>query len=74
MDIEVTLYPPLRENRFSKAIVTLTGPATVDSLLQYLSIKQHEVEGLYVNGRVGTFTQPIVSGDRITLLSMMGGG
>ena len=74
MDVDVTLFPPLRENRFSKSAVTLAEPATVQSLLDTLAIDGQEVESVYVNGREATFTQPLNAGDRITFLPFMGGG
>ncbi len=74
MDVDVTLFPPLRENRFSKSAVTLAEPATVQSLLDTLAIDGQEVESVYVNGREATFTQTLNAGDRITFLPFMGGG
>jgi sulfur carrier protein ThiS len=74
MEIEVTLYSPLQDNRFSKATVNLVEPASIDTLLQHLTIEQHEVESVYVNGKGSTFSHPLVTGDRVTLLPMIGGG
>jgi molybdopterin converting factor small subunit len=74
MDVDVTLYPPLRYNRFSRASVSLEQPATIDTLLDHLAIKQHEVGSVYVNGVYGIFSQPLAPGDRVTLLPLIGGG
>jgi len=38
IEVTVTLYPPLRNNRFSKAAVSIETPATVQSLLNHLDI------------------------------------
>ena len=74
MDIDVTLFPPLRENRFSQSTVTLAEPATVQSLLDKLAIDGKEVDSVYVNGREATFKQQLRSGDRVTFLASIGGG
>jgi molybdopterin converting factor small subunit len=74
IEIEVHLFPPLRENRFDRAAVTLAAGATVQSLLAHLDIREREVESVYVNGRGATFAQPLSSGDRVTLLPTIGGG
>jgi sulfur carrier protein ThiS len=74
MEVEVTLYSPLQDNRFSKAMVNLAEPASIDTLLQHLTIEQHEVGSVYVNGKGSTFNHPLVTGDRVTLLPMIGGG
>ncbi len=72
--ITVTLYPPLRENRFSKTSVDIDPPATVRSLLQHLEIKATDIESVYVDGREGTFTQMLKDGDRVVFLPLIGGG
>jgi len=74
IEVVVQLFPPLRINRFDRSTVSLIEPATVASLLQNLSIKEREVESVYVNGRGATFEQHLVSGDRVTLLPTIGGG
>ncbi len=74
MQIEVTLYSPLKDNRFSKGTVTLTAQSTIDTLLQHLAIQQHEVGSVYINGKSSTFTQILVSGDKVMLLPLIGGG
>ena len=74
IDVEVKLYPPLRKNSFTKGTITLVSPATVDTLLQYLTVKKHEVGSVYVNGKDTTFNQPLVSGSRISILPLIGGG
>jgi sulfur carrier protein ThiS len=74
MEVEVTLYSPLQDNRFSKAMVNLAEPASIDTLLQHLTIEQHEVGSVYVNGKGSTFNHPLVTGDRVTLLPLIGGG
>lgn len=74
MEVEVTLYSPLQDNRFSKATVNLVEPASIDTLLQYLTIEQHQVGSVYVNGKGSTFIHPLVTGDRVTLLPLIGGG
>ena len=74
IEVVVQLFPPLRTNRFDRATVSLGEPATISSLLQELSIKEQEVESVYVNGRGATFAQDLVCGDRVTLLPTIGGG
>ena len=74
MDIDVTLFPPLRENRFSQSTITLTEQATVQSLLDKLAIDGKEVDSIYVNGREATFKQQLRGGDRVTFLASIGGG
>ena len=74
MDIDVTLFPPLRENRFSRSTVTLAESATVQSVLDKLVIDRDQVESIYVNGREATFEQRLNTGDRITFLPFIGGG
>lgn len=74
MEVEVNLYPPLRENRFSKATVTLASPATIETLLQYLGLKETEVESVYINGRAAGFGQTLLNGDRVSFLPLIGGG
>ena len=74
MDVDVTLFPPLRENRFSKRQVPLAEPATVQSLLDKLVIDRDQVESIYVNGKEATFDQRLQAGDRITFLPFIGGG
>lgn len=74
MEVEVSLYPPLRENRFSKATVTLVTPATVETLLEHLGLKETEVESVYINGRAAGFKQTLLNGDRVSFLPLIGGG
>lgn len=74
MDVEVTLFPPLRENRFDKSAITLQEPATVQSLLDTLTIQRQEVESIYVNGREATYHQQLRAGDHVTFLPVIGGG
>lgn len=74
MEVEVTLYSPLQDNRFSKATVNLVEPASIDTLLQHLTIEQHQVGSVYVNGKGSTFGHPLVTGDRVALLPLIGGG
>jgi molybdopterin converting factor small subunit len=52
----------------------LEEPATIDTLLDHLAIKQHEVGSVYVNGEYGIFSHPLADGDRVTLLPLIGGG
>ncbi len=74
MDIEVKLYAPLRQKNFSRLPVSLDEPATIDTLLRHLAIKQHQIGSVYVNGKESTFSRPLSSGDKITLLPLIGGG
>jgi len=74
MDVDVTLYPPLQNNRFTRATVSLADPATIDTLLEHLVIKQYEIGSVYINGKNSTFNQTIESGDRVVLLPLIGGG
>ena len=74
MEVEVTLFPPLRENRFSNSAVTVVESATVQNLLDQLVIDRDQVESIYVNGKEATFDQRLKAGDRITFLPFIGGG
>jgi molybdopterin converting factor small subunit len=74
MEVDVTLFPPLRENRFSKRTVRLAESATVQSVLDKLVIDREQVESIYVNGKEATFYQSLNAGDRITFLPFIGGG
>ena len=74
MDVEVTLFPPLRDNRFSKATVNLNPPATIQTLLKSLGIKEKEVESIYINSREASFDQTLSAGDHISFLPLIGGG
>ena len=74
MEIEVKLYAPLHQEKNSRVSVSLDEPATIDTLLLYLEIDQNQVESIYVNGKEGTFSQSLLSGDRVTLLPLIGGG
>ncbi len=74
MDIEVKLYAPLHQKRNSRVSVSLDEPATIDTLLQHLGIDHNQVESVYVNGKDSTFSQSLLSGDRVTLLPLIGGG
>lgn len=72
--VTVTLYPPLRENRFSKAAVDIAAPATIGSLLQHLDIKKTDVESVYIDGKEGTFNQALKGGEKVVFLPLIGGG
>ena len=74
MDVDVTLFPPLRENRFSTSAVTLAESATVQNLLDKLMIDRDQVESIYVNGKEASFAQHLKAGDRVTFLPLIGGG
>jgi sulfur carrier protein ThiS len=74
MDVEVTLHTPLRINRFTRAVVPLPPTATIDTLLEQLSIEQYEVASVYVNGQQSTFSHALGDGDRVSLLPFIGGG
>jgi len=70
----VKLFPPLRDNRFSRAAVEIEAPATVTSLLVHLAIKPENVESIYINGREAGFTNPLADRDNISFLPFIGGG
>ena len=74
IEVDVTLFPPLRENRFSRSIVSLSEAATVRNLLDTLSIDDLEIESIYVNGKEAGFDQRLKAGDRVTFLPFIGGG
>ena len=74
IEVDVTLFPPLRENRFSRSAVSLTEAATVRGLLDTLSIDDQEIESIYVNGKEAGFDQRLKTGDRVTFLPFIGGG
>lgn len=72
--IKVTLYPPLREQKVFKTDIDIAVPATVRSLLQLIDIKEKEIESIYINGKEGTFSQPLIQGDSVLFLPPIGGG
>jgi molybdopterin converting factor small subunit len=74
MEIAVTLHTPLQFNGLSKATIGLETPATIDTLLNLLSIEQYEVGSVYVNGTSTTFNHSLFDGDRVSLLPLIGGG
>ena len=74
MNVEVTLYNPLKKNRFSTSIVSVSEAATVNNLLKQLSIKQYEVGSIYINKQSGTFDTRLKPEDKIELLPLIGGG
>lgn len=74
IEVRVSLYPPLRKNRFSTAAVAVEEPATVSSLLMQLHIEEKAIESIYVNGREGSFSQPLRDGDKVSFLPQIGGG
>jgi molybdopterin converting factor small subunit len=74
IEVEVSLFAPLREGRFSRAMLSLEPGTTVVELLQHLGIRKQEVESVYINSREGTFAQELRTGDRISLLPVIGGG
>jgi sulfur carrier protein ThiS len=73
-EVEVKLFPPLQENRFSKRLIELGEEATVGHLLTRLGINEEEVEAIYLNGKEANFKSTLHSGDRVTLLPFIGGG
>lgn len=64
----------LQDNRFHEKMVSLEEPANIESLLEAIDLKDHEVEGIYVNSRSGTFGQALADGDRVTFMPAIGGG
>jgi len=74
ISVTVTLFPPLRENRFAKATIEIAEPATVKSLLEHLDIELRNVESLYINSKEAGFDHALADGDKISLLPFMGGG
>jgi len=74
MDVDVTLYPPLQYKRFHRAVVPLMEAATIDTLLEHLTIKQYEVGSVYVNRETSSFNHVLRDGDYVVLLPLIGGG
>jgi len=74
IEVEVSLFAPLREGRFSRSSLSLEPGTTVQGLVQHLAIREQEVESIYINGSEATFNQELRSGDRVSLLSLIGGG
>jgi len=74
ISVTVTLYPPLREGRFSKAAVDIDEPATITSLLDHLGINTRMVESIYINSKEGGFDNRLHDGDRVAFLPSIGGG
>jgi len=74
MEINVTLYNYLKNDRFSNAIVTLPDSAKVDNLLDHLQIKQHEIGSIFINRQSCTFETVLNPDDKVELLPLIGGG
>ena len=74
MNVDVTLYSPLKKNRFSRSVVSVSETATVSSLLTQLSIKQYEVGSVYINKQSSTFETKLEPDDIIEILPLIGGG
>lgn len=74
ISVTVTLFPPLRDNRFSQATIEIDEPATITSLLEHLHIELRNVESIYVNSRETGFDHSLCEGDRVSFLPSIGGG
>lgn len=72
--VTVTLFPPLRDNRFSKAAIEIDEPATITALLAHLDIALRNVESIYVNSRETGFDHSLHDGDKVSFLPFIGGG
>ncbi|WP_167495919.1 MULTISPECIES: MoaD/ThiS family protein [Desulfosediminicola] len=74
IQVDVCLISILQNNRFHEKTLSLEEPANIQSLLALIEIKDHEVEGIYVNRRSSTFEQELADGDRVTFMPAIGGG
>lgn len=74
ISVTVKLFPPLRDNRFSQAMIKINEPATVASLMTRINIKEEHVEGIYINSREAGFDHALHDGDNVSFLPFIGGG
>ncbi|KUJ95788.1 MAG: ThiamineS protein [Desulfonauticus sp. 38_4375] len=60
----------LRENNIpcQNAILELKEEATPKDILELLGIKEEEVEGVFVNGKIKSFDTKLKDGDRVALV------
>jgi sulfur carrier protein ThiS len=64
------LRPKLREKRIdcSDARLEIPSGTTVDELIQSFGLEPHEVEAVFVNGRVTSRERELHEGDRVGLV------
>ena len=74
MQVAVELFSYFRKGRFKQSSVDLPRGATVADLLMQLQINLSDVGILVINGIPGTTGTLLQSGDRVTLIPIIGGG
>ena len=74
MRVTVELFSYFQEGRFKKNWVELATDSTVADLALQLKIKPTDVGMLVINGKIGTAKTQLQSGDRVTLIPIIGGG
>ena len=74
MQVTVELFSYFRQGRSKQNIVELSQGATVADLLMQLQINLSDVDTLVINGTPGTVRTLLQSGDRLTLIPIIGGG
>lgn len=74
MQVSVELFSYFRQGRFKQNTVEISQGATAADLLTQLQIDLTEVGTLVINGTPGTARTPLHSGDRVTLIPIIGGG
>jgi molybdopterin converting factor small subunit len=74
MQVTVELFSYFRQGRSKQNIVELSQGATVADLLMQLQINLSDVDTLVINGTPGTVRTLLQSGDRVTLIPIIGGG
>jgi molybdopterin converting factor small subunit len=73
MHIEVRLFATLRKGRFKRETFEYES-STPAYILSQLNIPHEDVAILLVNGRDGSFDQPLNDGDTVSIFPPVGGG
>ena len=74
MQVTVELFSYFRQGRFKQSSIELPRGATVADLLMQLQINRSDVGIIVINGIPGTSGTLLQSGDRVTLIPLIGGG
>ena len=74
MQVVVELFSYFRRGRFTKKNVELSRGDSVADLLSQLQIDLSDVGIIVINGTPGTTGTLLQSGDRVTLIPIIGGG
>jgi len=74
MQVTVELFSYFRKSGSEGGTLELAAGATVADLLTQLDIKPSEVGVIVINGESGTVKRRLQTGDRVTLIPIIGGG